>query len=135
MENSDQHLTILKEEKIGHGLIQLRDDNILFFKPDLANFKEYNLEVLKDLHEAFVNITDGIPRPYLCDNRYITGIVNKKEMEFMNAHFGDFATKAAMITNSSVIRVLVNTYHSVFKPKVIVKLFQDEKSAVQWLLT
>lgn len=126
--------TILKEKKISHGLIELRSDNILTFRPDIATFKDYSLEVFKDLLEVFVEITDGTPRPYICDNTYVTGIVNKEALAFMNEHFPKFATKAAMITNSSVTRVIVNTYNSVFKPKVRFKLFTSEEAAIKWLL-
>jgi hypothetical protein len=130
----EQGLTILKEKVISHGVIELRSDNILTFRPDLATFKEYNLQVLEDLLDSFISVTDGIPRPYLCDNRHITGIVNKEEQAYMNEHFGSFATEAAMITHSPIIRFLLNGYNSVFKPKVKIRLFTSEEDAVQWLL-
>lgn len=127
-------LEILKVKKISHGVVELRSDDILVFRPDIATFKEFNLEVLKDLREVCVEITDGIPRPYMCDNRYITGIVNKEEQAYINEYFGDFATHAAMITRSSLIRMLVNSYTALFKPKVEIKLFNTEQDAVKWLL-
>jgi hypothetical protein len=128
-------LTILKVKKISHGLIELRCDNILTFRPDVASFKNYDLQVLQDLLEAFIEITDGTPRPYMCDNRYVTGIVNKEEQAYMNKHFGSFATKAAMITHSPIIKVLLNSYNYVFKPKIQLKLFISEDEAVKWLLS
>lgn len=125
---------ILTRERITHGVVELRSDNILVFRPDIASFKEYNLQVLEELHEVFVRITDGVPRPYLCDNRYITGIVNKEEQAYINQYFGDFATHAALITHSGIVRILVNGYNSIFKPKVEVRLFKSESDAVTWLL-
>lgn len=127
-------LEILKVKQIIHGVVELRSDNILYFKPDVATFKEYNLQILEDLVTEFLEITDGIPRPYLVDNSYITGIVNRDELEYINKNFGRFATRGAMITNSNVVRVLLNSYNSIFKPKVEIKLFNSEKKAVQWLL-
>ena len=127
-------LTILKQKKISHGLIELRCDNILTFRPDVATFKNYDLQVLKDLLEAFIEITDGTPRPYLCDNRYVTGIINKEEQAYINSHFGSFATKAAMLTHSPIVKVLLNAYNAVFKPKITLSLFTSEKEAVKWLL-
>ncbi len=124
---------ILKVKETVHGLIELRSDEILVFRPDIATFKEYNLQVLKELHIEFVEITDGKPIGYLCDNRFITGIVNKEEQVFINDNFGDFATSAAMITDSQVIKILVNGYTSFFKPKVKIKLFSTEKAALRWL--
>jgi len=103
-------LTILKEKEIAHGLIELRSDNILTFRPDIVTFKDYDLEVFNDLLGVFLDITDGTPRPYLCDNTYVTGLVNKEALAFMNEHFESFATKAAMITHSQVTKLVLNGY-------------------------
>lgn len=127
-------LAIVKVKEITHGVVELRSDNILVFRPDVSTFKDYNLKVLADLVEVFLEITEGTPRPYLVDNRYITGIVNKEEQAFVNAHFERFATKGAMITHSPIIKVLLNSYTAVFKPKIELKLFTTEEAAVKWLL-
>tara|TARA_B100000508_G_C11465884_1_gene282550 strand:+ start:34782 stop:35051 length:270 start_codon:yes stop_codon:yes gene_type:complete len=82
---------------------------------------------------AFVEITDGVPRPYMCDNRYITGIVNKEEQAYINDNIGKFATRSALITSSPLIRLLVNSYTSVFKPEVPIRLFKSEDQAIKWL--
>jgi hypothetical protein len=126
------------EEKIIntiHGAVELRSDNILYFKPDVSTFRSYNLEILADLLVAFVEITDGIPRPYMCDNSYISGIVNKEELAYIYENFGRFASRAAMITNSNLLRVMLNGYNSIFKPKVELKMFTSESKAVDWLLS
>jgi len=115
-------------------MVELRSDNILTFRPDISRFNKYNIQILKELLEVFIEITSGVPRPYLCDNRYITGIVNKEEQAFMNEHFSEFAIRAAMITKSPVVNVIVNSYNTVFKPKVMLKLFGSEDKAVDWLL-
>ncbi len=129
-----EELAILREMKITHGMIELRSDNILTFRPDIVTFKDYDLEVFKDLLEAFLDITDGTPRLYLCDNTYVTGFVNKEALAFMNEHFESFATKAAMITHSQVTKIVLNGYNSIFKPKVTFKLFTSEEQALKWLL-
>ncbi|MFT6137826.1 MAG: hypothetical protein ACJAUJ_000912 [Salibacteraceae bacterium] len=129
-----ESLKILKVKEITHGLIELRSDNILTFRPDIVIFKDYDLEVFNDLLEAFLDITDGTPRLYLCDNTYVTGLVNKEALAFMNEHFESFATKAAMITHSQVTKLVLNGYNSIFKPKITFKLFTSEKQAVRWLL-
>ena len=130
----EESLTILKVKEITHGVIELRSDNILTFRPDLVTFKDYDLQVFEDLLEVFVDIIDGTPRLYLCDNTYVTGMVNKEALAFMNEHFDTFATKAAMITHSQVTKLVLNGYNAVFKPKITFKLFTSEKQAVKWLL-
>lgn len=114
-------------------MIELRSDNILVFRPDVHTFKEYNLQILEDLKKDFIEITEGTPRPYMAENRYITGLINKDEKEYVNDHMEEFATKMAMLTHSPVMRVLINTFMAVFKPKMKIKLFNFEEEAVRWL--
>lgn len=128
-------LEILKTKQTVHGMIELRSDNILYFKPDVATFKEYNFQVLKELLEDFLDITEGQPRLYLVDNSYITGIVSKEELAYMNDNFHRFAKRAAMLTHSNLIRVMLNGYNTIFKPKVELRLFTSEQKAVEWLLS
>lgn len=123
-----------ESRKLSYGIVELRDNNILSFTPDHSVFKEYDLHILEELLVVFKEITEGVPRPYLADNRFITGIVTKEEKEFMNKHFEEFATKAALLTDSLILPYIVNSYNSVFKPVVEVKLFNDEEVAVKWLL-
>ncbi|MCH2231373.1 MAG: hypothetical protein MK078_01600 [Crocinitomicaceae bacterium] len=124
---------VVKQVSIEHGIVELRSDNILVFRPDVATFKEYTMPILEDLLEAFIEITDGVPRPNMCDNRYITGIVSKEEQKYTNAYFEKFATKMGMITHSAPVRILVNSYTRIFKPKVPIRLFKTEEAAVKWL--
>jgi len=133
LEKTKSHLIVLKEKKSPHGIIELRSDNILVFRPDVGTFKDYNLKVLKDLRDDFIEITEGVPRPYMCDNRHITGLISKEEKEYINKHNCDFATHMAIITHSPIMNVLVNTYNAVFNPKIKVKLFKTESEAVEWL--
>lgn len=123
-----------RKKEIIHGVVELRSDNVLIFRPDIVTFKEFNLEVLNDLLEVFVEITDGIPRPYLCGETYSTGIVTMEELDYMSKHYPFFATKAAMITQSPVAKVLTSTYNSTFDPTVKVGAFTNEESAIKWLL-
>ena len=104
------------------------------FRPNVATFKQYDLEVLQDLLVDFVEITGGVPRPYMCDNRHVSVLVNKEEKKFMSEHFEELATEFAMISSSSIMRVLLNSYYITFKPKMKMKLFRDEASAAAWLL-
>ncbi len=125
---------VVKEKKISHGVIELRKDNILVFRPDIITFKEYNIDILKDLKKEFIEITDGIPRPYMCDNSHLTGIINKEEKEYINMHINEFATQMALITHSPVMNTIYNSYIAMFQPKMKIKLFKEESEAVKWLL-
>lgn len=132
--NMSLEVEILKIKESPHGIIELRSDNILVFRPDLKTFKQYDVQVLKDLKVDFLEITDGIPRPYMCDNRHVSILVNSEEKAFINEHFTDFATHLAMITHSSLMNIMLNSFNRVFKPKFEFRLFRSEEDAVGWLL-
>lgn len=127
-------VTILKSQKLPYGTAELRSDNILVFRPDVGRTTEVNIAMLKELHTVFTQITDGQPRPYLSDNRCITGIVNREEQAFMTEHFHEFASIAAILTKSPIMRVILNSFNAIFKPKIKIRLFTNEESAVEWLL-
>ena len=125
---------IQSKKELPYGVIELRSDNILAFRPTVGVFKEFDLTILKELHKEFITITEGKPRPYLSDNRYITGLIDKKEQRFIKENFSDFATHSAIITHSPVMKIILNAYNSIFKPKVEVRLFTSEEEAIDWLL-
>lgn len=125
---------ILKSVKLPYGVAELRSDNIIAFRPDIAVFKEYNFDILTELKDIFIEMNEGTPRPYLCDNRYISGIISKEEQAYVNKHFGEFATKGAMISHSQLLRFMLLGYNAFFKPKVELRVFNSESKAIEWLL-
>lgn len=125
---------ILKSVTLPYGVAELRSDNIIAFRPDIAVFKEYNFEILTELKDIFIEMNEGTPRPYLCDNRYISGIISKEEQAYINKHFGDFATKGAMISHSQLLRFMLLGYNAFFKPKIELRVFNSESKAIDWLL-
>lgn len=127
-------IEILKSKKTTHGLIELRSDNILVFRPDLRTFKQYDLQVLQDLKQDFIELTEGVPRPYMCDNRHVSILVNSEEKAYINENFTEFATHLAMITQSPLMNIMMNSFNRVFKPKFDFKLFKSEEDAIVWLL-
>ncbi len=42
-------VVILSYKELPYGVVELRSDNILVFRPDIAIFKQYDLEILKEL--------------------------------------------------------------------------------------
>lgn len=140
IENMEMEIVVLKEPEVlketmsPHGKIELRSDGILFFRPDVYTFKEYDIEILDDLRRDFLKITEGTPRPYIADNRHITGLVTKEEKEYINRHMEEFAISMALITHSPVMNVMINTFMAMFKPKLKIRLFKNEEDAVEWSL-
>lgn len=127
------NVEIVKSKELSFGLVELRSDNILTFRPNLSVFKDFNLSVLDELLKVFLEVTDGVPRPYFCDNRFVLGIVNREEMIYMNQHFEKFATACGIVTSTPISELSIDTFNSDFDSKVKVKSFLTEEEAINWL--
>lgn len=125
---------VVKCREIEHGVVELRSDNILVFRPDIHRFKEYDLEILKELLVVFLEITEGVPRPYLCDNSFVPGMIGRREQKYISETIEQFASSCAMITRSSFIRAVLNGFNAIFKPNINIRIFNTEEEAVNWLL-
>lgn len=129
----ENDIEIIKEAELPYARVELRSDDILAFRPDIKVFSNYTIPILEEMLEVFKEITEGQPKPYFCDNRYITGIVNKEEKEFINKHFGEFALCTAMVSDSTILKVILNSYNAIYKPDIEIRIFSSEDPAINWL--
>lgn len=129
-----ESLKVVKCVELEYGIVELRSDNILVFRPDIYRFKEYDMEILEELLEVFLEVTEGTPRPYLCDNSFVPGLIGRKEQKFISETIEQFASSCAMITRSSFIRAVLNGFNAIFKPNINIRIFNTEEEAVNWLL-
>lgn len=59
-----------------------------------------------------------------------------KEARDLTARYGvHYFTAAAMVTNSRLMRLVVNSFNAIQKPGVPFKLFPTEEEALSWLRT
>ena len=124
--------TILKSVELDYGVAELRSDNILTFEPNHL-LKDYTVPILKELLSAFIEITEGKPRLYYCNNSYILSMLSKEEQDFVNKHFLEFATAFAMLEGSPITRLITNSFISAYKPIIPVKMFKRKEDAITWL--
>lgn len=131
----EENAEILKSEQVSIGKAELRADGILTFEPDPALIGDYTMPILEEMLEAILKITDGVPRPFYVDNRYVLAMLNQKERDFLEAHFERFATAAAMTESSPVTRMIGNTFFRLKKPHMPFRIFKEKEPAIKWLLT
>jgi len=82
--------------------------------------------------EAMAELTGGRRSPLLVDTRDIGPLDRSARLEFVRR--GDLVSAVALIVDTPLSRMLGNFFLSVSKPMAPTRLFQDEASAVAWLL-
>ena len=126
-------VTILKSSDLPFARIELRSDGILTFEPDPGKLKDYTVPILEESLVAMLEISEGIPRPYFCDNRYVLGILGAEEKKFIKAHFHKFVSCYAMAENSPITRFVANSFFKAFKDEIDMRMFKDKESGITWL--
>lgn len=127
-----ENVKILKSKTFDFGIAELRSDNILAFTPN-EKMKTYTIPILNEMLTEFRIITEGIPRPYFCDNTKIVATLGNEEKKYITEHFHEFASVFAMTENSPITRFVAHTVMYIYKPKVPMKMFKDKESAINWL--
>ncbi len=129
MKNSDTHI-ICKEECSVANII-LRNDKILMIKP-IDGVLTYTMDNLKEQYEIFMRITKGIPHLFFSDFSNMKTLGSKEKI-FITKTMPDFASACAVKEKSALIRFIVHTSIHIYQPKIPIKLFNTEESAINWL--
>jgi hypothetical protein len=128
-------IKIIKTEQLSIGKAELRADGILTFEPDPALIKDYTMPILEEMLDALLRITDGTPRPFYVDNRYVLAMLGQKERDYLEDNLERFATAAAMTESSPITRMIGNTFFRFKKPHMDFKIFKEKGPAIEWLLS
>ncbi len=113
-----------------HSDIFLREDGII-----QVNTKDHNytLQNLKDLNRAQATLCNGKKRPLLVIAEPY-GIIENDAREFMATPESiQYSTAEAFVINSLGQKILANFYLKVNKPGVPTRVFNDIRSAEDWL--
>ncbi len=121
---------IVRTKELPFGIVTLREDDILTFKP--SNARTINLEELQLLLDTFIEITEGKRRKFLSDNRGYE-YLGYSERKFIGDNLHKFALASAIIENNAFVRFIGNTIKTFFAPKVPMEMFNTEEDAVEWL--
>ena len=128
MKNSSD---IIESIDLGFGVVALRKDSILTFTP-ITTTDTVSLSELKTLLETLIKVSNGKPRPFYCDNTYVTKM-GFSERKFIGDNLHLFATASAVKHISPTTRFIGHTILSMFPPKVPMQMFPTEDDAMNWL--
>ena len=113
--------------------IYIDERGIVWFK-----FKE-NAEITLEHGYEYVEIIDklcaGIPRPFILDTRKTFAAVSPENRKFMGHDQNALKWRKAdaLLIDSLATRLLGNFYMKLDTPEHPVKLFTNEKDAIEWL--
>jgi hypothetical protein len=73
----------------------------------------------------------------LLDTRDVSLYRIKPEVMSFQAdnEFSEFQTGMAVLVNNRLVKQLFTTYNLIYKPTVITRVFRDEASAIDWLMS
>lgn len=117
--------------ELDYGTVELRKDGILTFKP-CTDHGSLTMADLEDVLRVFLEITDGKPVPFYCDNTQMRDL-GFAERKFIGDNLHLFATASAVRENSPLIRFIGHTINQLFTPKVPMEMFNNENEAFAWL--
>ena len=133
MLNSIPHIEAIKTVELDFGVITLRSDNIIAFEP-ADGFTTFNMDQLTIMLNVFLEITNGVPRPYFSNN-YNLKSLGSRERVYISENFHRFACAFAMTENSAVTRFITHSFMQLSRPAIPVRMFKEKEAAYAWLRT
>ena len=121
----------IKSREFDFGTIALRHDGILVFEPS-KNITTVCLKDLKIMLNGLVELCENKPKPFFSNNRQLKSL-GSEEREFVGRNLHLFATKTAIIEDSSIVRFITYMIAHLHKPEIPMKMFKNENEAIQWL--
>lgn len=118
-----------RETKYAHLSLE---DGILFFTYKPTGDIEVDLEVAKIGVQDRVAFCNGQAYPSLFD---ITPIkkFTKEARDYLANEGNDLVTASAILVNNALLRITVNFFIAVNKPKNPTRIFTDRNEAIHWL--
>ncbi len=113
------------------GPIWLNEDGIIV---TITTAPYQNLTDAKENMEYNRKIAAGIPRPLLVDMTGVRSISKEAREEYVKEQEEPFVTAVALLTKSSVSRMVGNFFIGLNHTHVPAKLFTDPDKAREWLL-
>jgi hypothetical protein len=93
---------------------------------------DVDLHIAKACVRERINFSEGISYPCLIDMTNVRS-VNKEAREYMAKEGSQLIKAGALITKSSLARMIGNIFLAINKPAIPTKLFSEENAAIAWL--
>ncbi|GAB4255421.1 MAG: hypothetical protein Kow0079_12270 [Vicingaceae bacterium] len=131
MNLDNDEIKIIKETKTKSIQICLRNDGIYFTK---SVYDKPYIHSLKDAIENMAAIAAlvGEEKKYYSIN-YLKNIRLSADARNYYAKHKQFAKASALVTTSTIEKVIGKFFIFVNKPKIPTKLFDNEQKAIEWL--
>ena len=124
--------SIIKSVSFEYGVIELRSDDILTYKP-AKEFKTFSLELVKAAVEILIEVTEENPKLYVCDIRHFNKNADSETKSYIEKTLPQYATACAVLEKSAIIAHATHLFLHFYKPKLPFKLFQSSEKAIDWL--
>ena len=113
--------------------IYMDENGIVWFK--FKKNAKITLEHGYEYVEIIEKLCAGIPRTFILDTRNTSATVSSENRKFMGSDKNALKWRKAdaILVNSLIVRTLANYYIKVDTRAHHVKLFTDEKDAIEWL--
>ena len=113
--------------------IYIDENGIVWFK--FKKYAEVTLEHGFEYVEIIEKLCAGIPRTFILDTRNTLATVSSENRKFMGSDKNVLKWRKAdaILVDSLVVRTLANYYMKVDNRGHPIKLFSDEKDAIEWL--
>lgn len=117
--------------------MELRPDGIISVEPSRDRDElEVTRELIDELIEHLLNLSQGKPRPvlFIYHNVYVS--LPKETMHYIKHHkqLNRIKLAEAITTSSLASRITANFYLTIVKPAKPARLFSKPEKAVKWLL-
>ncbi len=114
-----------------HAVLTLTDDDILIVECNDNHI--FELSEIKEIVNASGELTNGRKVPTLTIPGEFSD-ATKEALEFIfSASSAEFSSSDAYLVNTLAHKILGNFYFKIKKPSVPTRLFQDKKTALNWL--
>lgn len=126
MVNKDTKTTVVETEYVQMFI----EDGIfyMYYHP----LDSMDLDVAKAIVNARLTFKNGISYPSLFDIREVRH-TTKEARDYMANEGNDLVTASGIVVSSPLMKMLINFYINVNKPKNPTRMFMNKESALVWL--
>jgi hypothetical protein len=132
---NDPKTDILREIRTRNAIIRKRADGIVLLHHP-PEFVSSTFEDFLENHKALLEIQRGEISPFLMNVGNVKKVDNESK-SYMNKTLPALASKMAMVPGEghAMTRMAVKIYFILHRPPVPSRIFKDDLSAIQWLLS
>jgi hypothetical protein len=95
--------------------------------------EQIDLPYAKNVVETRLKVSGGKSYPVMVDLNKVKGVCKEARAFLAGKEASDLISSSALLGTGELIRMLVNFYLFINKPKVPIRLFNNQSAALEWL--